>query len=68
VPEAEFILFAVVLVNIAPVSSDVANQVSYRVVAGCLESFENTRCGHDPAGTEFDPAHFATLMIPWFRL
>ena len=68
VPEAEFILFAVVLVNIAPVSSDVANQVSEWVVSGYPERFQRTRSRNDRAGTELDPAHLATLMMPWFRL
>ena len=66
--EAESFSSAVVLVNITPVSRKAANQVGQRIVARCLESFENTRRRHDPAGTEFDPAHFTTLMMPWFRL
>ena len=62
--EAELVLVAVVLVNIAPIANNVADEVSERVVPGCPECFQNTRSRDDRAGREPNPPHFAFLNCP----
>jgi hypothetical protein len=62
--EAEFILVAVVLVNVAPIASDVSDEVSECVISGCPECFQNTRSRHDRTGSKPNPVHFAFLNWP----
>jgi hypothetical protein len=66
-PEAQFVLASVVLVDIAPIPSDVAHEVGQRVIAGRLEGVKSTRRSYNPAGAKSHAAHFASLRIPWLR-
>ena len=55
--EAEFVLAAVVLVHVSPVSIDVAYEVLEWSLTRCLQRSERTGCGYDPTGLEFLGSH-----------
>ena len=62
--QAEFVLVSVVLVYFAPIACDVADEVGERVIPGCPECFQNTRSGHDRAGSKLYPCSLGVLECP----